>query len=74
LLDAEQVAELLGVTPRTVRRWSRDGLIARVELGARLVRYLPESIEALIGENTTSPEANPDSSKNSGLDPRHGEV
>jgi predicted site-specific integrase-resolvase len=49
LLDAEQVAQLLGVTARSVRRWSREGLIARVQLGSRLVRYTPESIENLIG-------------------------
>lgn len=54
LLTPEQVAELLGVTTRTVRRWARDGMLDRIELG-RLVRFTPDAVAALIERNTESP-------------------
>jgi excisionase family DNA binding protein len=48
LLTADEVAAELRVTPRTVRRWARDGLIEPIHLGGRLVRYAPGAVEALI--------------------------
>ncbi len=48
LLTVPEVAERLRVTDRTVRRWANAGVLERVKLGDRLVRFTPESIEALI--------------------------
>lgn len=48
LLTADDVAEILKVTPRTVRRWATAGMLERVPLGGRLVRYTPQSVHELI--------------------------
>lgn len=48
LLRPEEVAEILQVTPRTVRRWGATGVIDRIELGGRLTRYTAESVQAFI--------------------------
>ncbi len=74
LLDAEQVAEMLGVTPHTVRRLSRAGLIQRVELGARLVRFTPESIEALIAPTKDHDRAQNAAAGKAGNDDAHHQV
>jgi excisionase family DNA binding protein len=64
LLTPDEVAAELRVTTRTVRRWARAGLLEQVQLGGRLVRYTPDSIEALIHpENGTSPPARASLSK-----------
>jgi excisionase family DNA binding protein len=48
LLTTSQVALLLQVTPRTVRRWARDGVLPRLRLGGRITRYRSTDIAALI--------------------------
>lgn len=55
LLTADQVALLLGVTPRTVRTWARKGALERVLLGGRLVRYTRASVAALMTPNEHDP-------------------
>ncbi len=35
LLSPEEVAELLGVTPNTVRAWLRDGSLKGIKLGRK---------------------------------------
>jgi len=39
LLTAEQLASKLTVTPRTVREWSRAGLIPATRLTPKVIRY-----------------------------------
>ena len=39
LLTAEQLAERLGVKPRTVRAWLRTGLIPASRLTRKVIRY-----------------------------------
>ena len=74
LLTRQQVAVLLGgVSDRMVRRLAQDGVIDRVRIGHRTVRYTRRSVLALIDpENTMSPAANPGSSQISGRHSRHG--
>jgi len=48
LLLTDEVAAILRVAPRTVRRWGASGVLRRVRLGDRLTRYTVESVEALI--------------------------
>jgi excisionase family DNA binding protein len=48
LLRPDEVAEILQVTPRTVRRWGAAGVLERIRLGDRLTRYTIESVEAFI--------------------------
>ena len=48
LLDAREVAALLGVSERTVRRLAQDGVLARVRIGHRTSRYTRRSVLALI--------------------------
>ena len=48
LLTPGEVAELLRITPRHVRRLAAAGVLDRVSLGAHTVRYTPESVERLI--------------------------
>jgi excisionase family DNA binding protein len=52
LLTPSEVAELLRVTPRTVRRWAAEGHLERVRPGGRLSRYTLESVEAFLHPTT----------------------
>lgn len=49
-----EVAEVLRVTPRTIRRWANEGRIARVHLGGRLTRYRDRDVAALINDDGTA--------------------
>lgn len=49
LLTTDEVAEILRVSPRTVRRMGARGDLARIRLGYRTMRYRSESVAALIG-------------------------
>ena len=39
LLTAEQLATRLGVKPRTVRQWCRDGFIPATRLTPKVIRF-----------------------------------
>jgi DNA-binding transcriptional MerR regulator len=54
LLTTGDVAQILQVAPRTVRRWTRAGFLDPVYLGPRTTRYTPESIESLLHTSTNS--------------------
>jgi excisionase family DNA binding protein len=54
LLTAVEVAELLGLTPRTVKQLAHDGRLARVVLGRRSTRYRLDDVLALIDGCTNS--------------------
>lgn len=51
LLNRKQVAERLGVSVDTIKRWEREGKIPRVKLPGA-VRFRPEWLETWI-ENKT---------------------
>lgn len=53
LLTTDQVASLLQVTPRTVRRWARDGVLPRVRIGGRITRYRAHDVASLIATTTS---------------------
>ena len=46
LLDTAEVAAMLGVSERTVRRRVKDGLIPAMRIG-RIVRFHPDHIETI---------------------------
>ena len=46
LLTAEQLADRLGVKPRTVRQWSLDGLIPAKRLTPKVIRYSLDDVVA----------------------------
>jgi excisionase family DNA binding protein len=48
LLSGDDIAHLLGVTPRTVRRLAETNRLPRVVLGHRTTRYRLEDVRALI--------------------------
>jgi excisionase family DNA binding protein len=48
LLTADEVATILRITPRHVRRLGAEGRITRVRLGARTTRYTAASVADLI--------------------------
>jgi len=49
LLTLNQAAEILNVTPTTLRRWDATGILVAVRVGARRDRrYRPEDIEKLL--------------------------
>lgn len=50
LLRAQEVAALLAVSIRTVRRLARSGKLASVAIGSSL-RFRPEDVENLIAQN-----------------------
>jgi Helix-turn-helix domain len=53
LLTPVEVAALLRVTPRTVRRYGSEGRLQRIKIGNRLSRYTAESVAALISPETS---------------------
>ncbi len=48
LLTVEDIAEILRVDARTVRRWIADGRLPRAPLGGRSVRVRPEAVLDLV--------------------------
>ena len=44
LLDCEQLAELLNVTPRQIQDWRYEGVIPHLRLGHRTVRFEPSRV------------------------------
>lgn len=59
LLTTGEVAAILRVSPRTVRRLGQTGELGRVHVGGRLTRYTAESLAALLaGRNDDDPAGN----------------
>ncbi len=52
LLTAEQVAARAAVSPKTVARWARDGLIEHVRLGRFMIRFTEEAVERFLASRT----------------------
>ena len=54
LLTKKQVAEKLHCSTRTVENFAHRGIIPKVTLGSKMVRFPEEGINRIIGINTTS--------------------
>jgi excisionase family DNA binding protein len=52
LLTAREVADLLGVKPETVLRWTRRGELPAFRLG-RAIRFREDDLEAWLAERAT---------------------
>jgi Helix-turn-helix domain len=52
LVTARYFAERIGVTPETVLRWTRRGLVPAIKLPSGAVRYRPETIDVWLTEHT----------------------
>ena len=48
LLTTRQVAEILQVSTRTVRRMNKNGLLHSIKLSARLIRYRADEVDRVI--------------------------
>lgn len=46
-MTIEEVADLYGVSERTVRNWINEDKLEAERVGGRLIRILPSSLEAL---------------------------
>jgi excisionase family DNA binding protein len=57
LLTAHEVADVLGVGLRTIRRMVRRGELPIVRIGRRSIRFRPEDIKALIERGYVSQKA-----------------
>jgi excisionase family DNA binding protein len=44
LMTAAEVADILTVSPRTVRRWAEQGQLVEVRLGGHTVRFLEKDV------------------------------
>ena len=53
LLTAFEVAEQLGYSPETVRRWTRSGELPGYRIGGRL-RYPEDEVEQWVQERATT--------------------
>ena len=54
LLTKKQVAERLNVSPRTIENFTNRGILPKVCLGTKTVRYPAEAIEKVIRNNTVN--------------------
>ena len=63
LLRVDEVADILGVDPRTVKRLATDGELPRVVLGRRSTRYRLADVESFIESRTQPPQTNTDSTE-----------
>ena len=54
LIDVENVAEVLGVAPKTIRKWVSIRFIPFVRVGRR-VMFRPKSIELWLNQKETKP-------------------
>jgi len=74
LLTPAEVADVLRISARTVRRYGDEGRLRRVRVGDRLARYTRESVEALIdppNENDGADPAAPSLETSTGEQARH---
>jgi excisionase family DNA binding protein len=54
LITARHVAELLGVSPETILRWTRRGELPAIRLPSGAIRYRPEDLDAWLDEHATA--------------------
>ena len=54
LLTKKQVAEKLHCSTRTVENFAHRGIIPKITLGSKMVRFPEDGINRIIGINTTS--------------------
>jgi excisionase family DNA binding protein len=60
VLTTADVARLLGISPRTVRRWAADGTLPPpVRKGCRYTRWRLADVQRFLGEHRTLPDAPP---------------
>ena len=58
LLDINQIGDLLGVNPRSIRRWIEAGAFpCGIRIGRRAVRWPVEQVEQWVAEQPTADEA-----------------
>lgn len=72
LLTPAEVAAILRVTPRTVRRYGAAGMLERVSIGGRIRRYTAESVEALVDPHHDESPAGNRALEQGGRDGAHG--
>lgn len=63
LLDADDVAEILGVTVNRINRMARDGHLPSIDLGKSGRRFDQEAIAAFISAASTDSPARVDDAK-----------
>lgn len=55
LWTVEDVAQFLGVAPKTVRKWQLAGALPFVKLGGKLVRFRPAAVRAWVDDQAVKP-------------------
>jgi excisionase family DNA binding protein len=53
LLTTREVAELLGVNPETVLRWTRRGELPAIRLPGGAIRFRTDALDAWLAERAT---------------------
>jgi len=48
LITANELADQLRVTPETIKIWARQGLIPRVRLTPKVIRFDPSAVQAAL--------------------------
>jgi excisionase family DNA binding protein len=57
LLTAREVADELGVTPRTVLRWTRAGVLPGYRIGGRALRFRADEVDGWLEQRRTREDA-----------------
>ena len=52
LMTREEVAEYLHVSTKKIRRLEKEGMLPRIDLGRKAIRYRPEVVEELLEKLT----------------------
>lgn len=54
LLTTQEVAEMCRVTPSTVARWAKSGVLPAITIGPRTLRFRRGDVESLLHPDATA--------------------
>ena len=54
-LSRTELAEEFGVVPHTIRNWEKRGILPRIEITSRMIRYRREDVDRLIQDQLVNP-------------------
>ena len=56
LVSRREAADMVSVTPKTIREYERKGLLTPIRLNCRVIRYERQELERLIAKCSSAPQ------------------